>query len=148
MKNWNDKLMVLIVLFTGILFAATAVAEDKQPSGQVSISTTSIAIGLGTQWGSGVLLFKGKQYNFDLRGFSVIDVGVTTISAEGNVYHLDKVEDFFGTYRAAEAGAALGGGTGAVTMKNQAGVVMNLTSAKKGLKLKLAPEGLTVKKRN
>ncbi len=147
MIKWDPKLKVIVILIAGFLCAATAVAEDKQPSGQVSISTTSIAIGLGTQWGSGVLLFKGKQYNFDLRGFSVIDVGVTTISAEGNVYNLEKVEDFFGTYRAAEAGAALGAGAGAVTMKNQAGVVMNLTSAKKGLKLKLAPEGLTVKKR-
>ena len=147
MKKWYGKLMVLIVLFTGVLYAATAVAADEQPSGTVSISTTSIAIGIGTQWGSGVLLFKGKQHNFDVRGLSIIDVGVTTISAHGDVYHLNKIEDFAGTYTAVEAAGALAGGGGAAAMKNQKGVVMKIKSTQQGLKFKLAPEGLTVKMR-
>jgi len=74
----------------------------------------------------------------------VIDVGVTKIEATGNVYHLDKAADFAGTFTAASADIALGGGAGATTMKNQNGVVMNLTSSQKGIKLKLAPEGMTV----
>ncbi len=147
MKKWNDKLTGLIVLLTAFLYAGTAVAKEEQPSGTVSISTTSVAIGIGGQWGSGVLLYKGKHYNFDITGLSLIDVGITTISAEGNVYRLNKVEDFAGTYRSAGAGIALAAGAGAATMENQNGVVINLTSTEKGIKFKLAPEGITIKMR-
>ena len=143
-KKWNGKLIGLIVLLTCILFAATAVAKDVKPSATVSIKSTSVAIGIGVQWGDGVLSFKGKEYKFKIEGLSVIDVGVTKIEATGNVYHLDKAADFAGTFTAASADIALGGGVGATTMKNQNGIVMNLTSTQKGIKLKLAPEGMTV----
>jgi hypothetical protein len=144
-KKWNGKLIGLIVLLTCILFAATAVAKDAQPSATVSIASTSVAIGIGVQWGDGVLTFQGKQYKFKVDGLSVIDVGVTKISAAGTVYHLKNVADFAGTFAAASADIALGGGAGATTMKNQNGVVMNLKSTQTGIKLKLAPEGMTVK---
>jgi len=62
----------------------------------------------------------------------------------GKVYNLKKVSDLVGTFTAAEAGIAVGGGAGATTMKNQNGVVMNLTSAQSGIKFKLAPEGIKV----
>ena len=147
MRKINRNLTGLIILLTAFLYAGTAVAENEKPSGTVSISTTSVALGIGGQWGSGVLLFKDKQYNFDITGLSLIDVGITTISAEGDVYHLTKVEDFAGTYTAAEAGFALAAGASAATMKNQKGIVMSLTSTQKGIKFKLAPEGITVKMR-
>ncbi len=46
----------------------------------------------------------------------------------GKVYNLEKVSDFACTFTAAEAGIAVSGGAGASTMKNQNGVIMNLTS--------------------
>ncbi len=145
MEKWNGKLIGLIVLITCALFAATAVAKDAQPSGTVSIESTSVAIGIGVQWGDGVLTFQGKQYKFKVDGLSVIDVGATKISATGNVYHLKNAADFAGTFSAASADIALGGGVGATTMKNQNGVVMNLKSTQAGIKLKLAPEGMKIK---
>ncbi|MBW1842069.1 MAG: DUF1134 domain-containing protein [Deltaproteobacteria bacterium] len=145
MLKRNGKLIGIIVLFTCVLFVATAVAKDVEPSATVSIESTSVAIGIGVQWGDGVLTFQGKQYKFKIDGLSVIDLGVSKISAAGKVYHLKDVSDFAGTFTAAEAGIAIGGGVGAQTMKNQNGVVMNLTSTKTGIKLKLAPEGVKIK---
>jgi hypothetical protein len=145
MEKWNGKLIGLIVLITCALFAATAVAKDVQPSATVSIESTSVAIGIGVQWGEGVLTFQGKQYKFKVDGLSVIDVGVTKINATGNIYHLKNAADFAGTFTAASADIALGGGAGATTMKNQNGVVMNLKSTQTGIKFKLAPEGVKVK---
>jgi hypothetical protein len=144
MVKWNRKLIGLIVLFTCVLFAATAMAKDAQPSGTVSIELTSVAVGIGGEWGHGVLTFQGKEYKFKMNGFSVVDVGVSKISATGHVYHLKNVSDFAGTFSAAEAGIAIGAGAGASTMKNQNGVVMNLTSKKSGIKFKLAAEGVKI----
>ncbi|MFH2219836.1 MAG: DUF1134 domain-containing protein [Pseudomonadota bacterium] len=120
-------------------------AKDVEPSGTVTIESTSVAIGVGVQWGDGVLTFQGKQYKFKVDGLSVIDVGVSKINASGNVYYLNDIAAFAGTFTAAEAAIVLGGGAGAATMKNQNGVVMNLTSTKSGIALKLAPEGVTIK---
>jgi hypothetical protein len=55
------------------------------------------------------------------------------------------VADFAGNYTAAAAGATVGGGKGAVAMKNQNGVVMELTSTSKGVQFTLAPTGVEIK---
>jgi hypothetical protein len=144
MKIGNRKTIAVFVFLTCVFFSFATLSSADGPSGTVSIETTSIAIGIGFEWGNGVLKFKGKEYKFSVKGLSVIDLGVSSISATGNVYHLNKVSDFPGTFSAAGAGIAVGAGVGAATMENQYGVVMSLTSTKAGLKLKLAPEGLKV----
>ena len=55
MLKRNGKFVGLIVLFTCVLFAVTAVAKDMEPSATVSIASTSVAIGIGVQQGDGVL---------------------------------------------------------------------------------------------
>jgi hypothetical protein len=124
--------------------AAVTAAEDVQPSGTVTIDTRAIAFGVGVSWGGGVLNFQGEEHDFKVRGLSVLDIGMSGVSAVGEVYHLDNVADFAGTYMAAEAGGAIGGGAGAQVLKNQNGVVMRLTSTKAGAQLKLAVEGVKV----
>jgi hypothetical protein len=56
----------------------------------------------------------------------VIDLGVSNVSATGEVSDLKKLEDFAGTYAAAGTGAAAGGGAGVVALPNQNGVKMKL----------------------
>lgn len=124
--------------------APVGAAEDVKPSATVAMETKAVAVGVGYSWGDGVLSFQGEEYTFKIKGLSVIDVGISSISAQGDVYNLDRVEDFPGTFSAAEAGVAVGGGAGAQVMKNQNGVVMKVSSKKVGIQLKLAPEGLKV----
>lgn len=144
MRTWQKKVFVFVMVISFAVIGSVAYAEKGQPSGTVSIETTSVAVGIGYSWGEGVLNFQGKEYKFKIKGISVVDVGVSTISAKGHVYHLSRISDFPGTFSAAEAGIALGAGAGASTMENQYGVVMSLTSTKAGIKFKLAPEGLKV----
>jgi hypothetical protein len=143
-KIEKRKCILLFVLIAAMLFASTAMAKGEKPSGTVSIELTSVAVGIGGTWGNGVLTFQGKEYKFKMNGFSVVDVGVSKISATGHVYHLKNMSDFAGTYSAAEAGIAVGAGAGAQAMENQNGVVMKLTSTKAGIKFKLAAEGVKV----
>lgn len=145
MKNPKRNFLCFLLMVTFVMFTSFAVASDAKPSGTVSIESKTVALVVGIQWGDGVLKFNGKEYAFKVNGLSVIDIGISHISATGEVYHLEKVEDFAGTYTAAEASIVVGGGVGAVAMKNQNGIVMKLTSTKKGAQLKLAPEGIKVK---
>ena len=107
------------------------------------MSEGQVAVGIGYSWGKGVLDYKGQKYNFKVRGLSVVDVGITKATSAGKVYNLKKLEDFNGTYTAASAEGTLAGGAGALTMKNQNGVVINLVSTTAGVNLKLAVEGVS-----
>jgi len=77
------------------------------------------------------------------------DVGVKKADAVGKVYNLKKLSDFNGNYASAAAEGTVGGGAGASAMKNQNGVVVELTSTTQGINLKLAAEGvkLTLEKK-
>ena len=127
---------------------ATTAATAPRPSGTLSISTTSIAVGIGVNWGQGVLTTRGKRYTFELQGLEVGAVGMSKVQATGQVYHLGKVADFEGTYVAVGADAAVGGGAGLLTMRNQNGVVVNLQSVQQGIKLTAGGEGINIKLKN
>ncbi len=144
MKIGKRVCMFFFVMFTACVFVTAALASGDEPSGTVAISSKSIAIGIGVQWGEGVLNFQGKEYKFKLNGLSVIDLGVSSISATGNVYKLKNVSDFAGTFSSVESGIALGAGGGVQIMENQNGVVMKLKSTKAGIKFKLAAEGVKI----
>ena len=145
MKIGNRKTRIVFILLTCAFFSFVTLAGADEPSATISIESTSIAIGIGVEWGNGILKYKGEEYKFSVRGLSVFDLGVSSISAKGKVYNLKKLSDFSGTYTAAEAGIAVGAGVGASSMRNQNGVDITLTSTKAGIKFKLAPEGLKIK---
>ena len=127
------------------LSGAAAAAADDTPSGTVAIESKSVALGVGVSWGDGTLEYAGKTHTFSVQGLSVVDVGVSKVSARGKVYHLSKLEDFAGRFAAVQAGAAVGGGMSIVALRNQNGVVMELTSTQVGVKFTLAGEGIEVK---
>ena len=143
---WVFRMAVL-----GVLAAVTvAVAQDGPPSGKVTVESKSVALGVGVSWGSHVVrvfqkTFQGKPHKFSVNGLSVVDLGVAKVSASGEVFNLKKLADFGGNYVAGEAGAAVGGGAGVVTMKNQNGVVMRLKATESGVKFTLAGKGAEVK---
>jgi len=144
MTSRKRNLVCSIILAVCVLSAGTVIAAET-PSGTLEISSKTIAIGIGVNWGSGTLKFKGKNYKFKLNGLSVVDVGITSISAAGDVYNLKSVSDFAGTYSGGGAAVAVGGGGGAQSLTNQNGVTIKLKSKKQGVQLKLAPEGMEIK---
>ena len=128
------SLAMVVVLVLGLGLAG---AQAAPPSATVTIVAKQVAAGVGYTWGSGVLTFQGKTYNFAVTGLNVAAVGITEITATGEVYHLDKVADFQGNYAAAEAGAALIEGAAGLVMRNNRGVVVNLHAAQTGVNFTL-----------
>ena len=134
------------LLLLALALATTAISADSPtPSGKVSINSTSIAAGIGVSWGDGTLSLKGKNYKFSIQGLSLVDFGISKASAVGDVYNLTDVSKFEGNYAAGEAGFALAGGMGGMSLRNQSGVIMHLRSVTKGAKLQLGPSGMTIK---
>jgi len=131
-----------IALVTSLLALFPAMAADQAPDGTIELSGGSVAVGIGYSWGSGKLVFQGKQYTLKVSGLSIADVGVSDYTAAGSVYNLKKPEDIEGTYAAATAGATVGGGVSGAAMRNQNGVLIQLSATRQGLQFTFAPAGI------
>lgn len=112
--------------------------------GTVSFSGGAIAAGIGFQWGNGVLQWRGGQYPFRVTGLSVVDVGVSSVTASGTVRNLRNLADFNGNYVSISAGATLAGGGAVSALRNQNGVTIDGISTSQGVRLTLAPGGVNI----
>ena len=121
-----------------------AAADQSATEGTITFTGGAVAAGIGFQWGSGTLTYRGAQYPFRVRGLSVVDVGVSRISATGTVRNLRNVADFSGNYVSATAGATLAGGAAASVLRNQNGVTIEGISTSQGARLTVAPGGLNI----
>ena len=75
MVRWCYRVLSL-TLVCALLVVVGAVAAQDQPSGKISLYATSVAAGVGAQWGNGTLtLNNGKQYQFAVTGLEVGGVG-------------------------------------------------------------------------
>lgn len=127
------------------MVSLVSAADAPVPSGTVQISSSVVAVGIGVTWGDGNLSFQGQKYAFSVNGLSVADLGISTVTAAGEVFNLSKVEDFSGNYAAGEAGIAIAGGPSDVIMKNEHGVVLRLHGTQQGVRLTLAAQGVSLK---
>src|SRR5882762_3649515 len=94
-----------IALVTSLLALLPAMAADQGPAGTIEFSGGSVAVGIGYTWGSGKLVFQGRQYQLQVSGVSIADVSVSDYTAAGSFYNLKKAEDIEGTYASAAAAA-------------------------------------------
>jgi len=138
------SIMSVMIIASLLLMLHLISAETQPPDATLTWHTVSIADGVGYSWGAGVLTFQGHEYPFRIEELSVGEMGISRAEATGNVYHLTKLEDFSGDYAAASASAAIAEGSGVTTMRNQHGVVIDLTGIDRGVKLKFAVEGVKI----
>jgi len=124
--------------------APPATSGLSPTEGTVTFSGGAFAIGIGFQWGNGTLAFQGRQYPFKVTGLSVVDVGASGVTGSGSVRNLHNVADFSGNYVSVAAGVTIAGGGSVATLRNQNGVVVDLTTTAQGARLTLAPGGVNV----
>ena len=143
-------------LFTGFLCALTSAVlvlpaiaaedtkqtavqdrKDAKPSATLDIASDQMRLIFGGTAGKGVLHFNGKDYPFTYKSASA-GVGakaVKEMSAKGNVYFLNKVEDFAGQYTSIAQSAMAGSSEVSATYKNSKGVTIDLRGTLKGVGL-------------
>lgn len=112
--------------------ARVKVIKEGPPSATLDFEATQVRLILGGGGGKGVLHYGGKDYPFKGKGVSAGGIGYAEVAGTGNVFFLDKLEDFAGTYGAITGGAALVKGVGASSWQNQKCVVLILSSKSKG----------------
>ena len=147
MRSTRILLSLAMVMLLLAVAAPGQALPPQNPSGTVSIDLTSVAVGIGASWGSGVLRYQGQTYRFSVNGLTVGDVGASSISAVGNVYYLNNPSDLAGNYAAVGAGVTVGGGGGGVSMQNQKGVRIELYTVQQGLQLTVGPQGFNIEMR-
>ncbi len=157
MIRWSKTLLILMLavfLIAASYVGAQEKAQEKgkeppyskpYPMGQVTIKLKQMAAGVGLEWGSGVLTYEGKQYTFKVKGINLGGVGITSVTAQGNVYNLFSLGEFPGRYMATGAAVALFKGAEGEAFRNSKGVHITLKAVEKGVNLKIGPDGFTIK---
>jgi len=138
----NVKKIGILLLVLGAIAGFTQAATHEKPDATIKLKGGSVAAGIGYSWGSGTLTYQGKEYPVSVNGLSLGKVGISGSSATGEVYHLNKIEDFNGHYNAGSAGLTIAGGASATAMKNQNGVSVVVTSTTRGADVTVAGGGV------
>jgi len=120
------------------------VIKKGPPSATLNFEATQLRLLLGGGGGKGVLHYQSKDYPFTGKGASAGGIGYAEVEGTGEVFFLNKLEDFAGTYGAATAGAALVEGVSTASYQNQKCVVMILSSKSKGAGLFMGVAAISI----
>jgi hypothetical protein len=136
MNNLNKIAILLLALGVMTGFTQAATHHESKPDATLRLSTGGFALGIGVNWGSGTLTYRGKDYPVKVKGLSVGRVGATSSSAYGEVFNMKNLQDFNGHYDVGGAGTrgvTLGAGKTGTIMSNQAGVIVRISSTQQGV---------------
>jgi|SRR5271166_283782 len=119
--------------------------QGQTPSGSVEMHQVQAAYIASAGGGSGTLFFRGRSYPFTVGGAGIGGVGASTIDAEGDVYNLNNVYQFAGTYAQGRYGFVIGTqSAGDLWLQNESGVVMHLRAKRTGLMLSLGGDAVVI----
>ena len=135
-------LLLALGLSASMFAAEKAPAANEKPDGTIDFTGKSFALGIGKSWGSGTLHYKGKDYPIKVNGLALGKVGMTGVTARGNVYNLKNLRDFDGNYTSTGVGMTLAGGRSATAMKNQHSVKLAVYSTTKGFDVTVGGAGV------
>lgn len=138
----------LFMLLCGlVLLIASAVHAGQPPDGTLKITHRSVAEGIGLTWGEGILTYRGKDHPFSFHAsgrLRDVDVKMTAAELSGQVFNLKSLEDFNGNYKTSDGEKSPSGGGTRATVRNQKGVVVNLSSNVEGRKFSIMREGIDI----
>ena len=133
----NLKKIAILSLVVAVMTGFTqAASQHSGPDATLRLSGGSFALGIGFRWGSGTLTYKGKDYPVKVNGLSIGKVGMTGVSAIGEVFNLKHLQDFNGHYNVGAEGTrgvTIAKGKAGTLMSNQAGVIVRLAATQTGL---------------
>ena len=132
---------VALIALTGASLSSAAYAD----TGSVQLSVVKAGWFLGASGGSGTLVFKGKQYPLSVGGVSGgLVFGASATNLYGRVSNIRRPSDVAGVYGAVGAGAAVGGGARAITLRNEKGALLQLQGRQAGLMVNVDVSGMAI----
>ncbi len=133
-----------VSIVTAVMAVNSAPAEFELPSARFSFEGFSVGVLVGFMSGDGTLVFQGREYPFKVRSFSLLDIGGSSLEANGVVYNLTEVMDFEGKYGGGFFGTTVIQGGRSGVLSNGKGVRLQLDTLQSGLELNLGGGGLSV----
>ena len=134
--------------FAAALTAATVVAaapsQSQAATGTIRLHIVKAGVVIGGSDGYGILTLGRRHYRLKVNGSSIGTLGVATVDLVGTVSNLRRASDIAGPYSDASAGLAIIGGSSAVTLQNDRGVIMQLQGLQTGLQIALSLGGTTI----
>lgn len=142
--------------FALAITTATAYADEHElcrvdlataaPSAVVSGKVKSVGFMVGLRWGNGVLtLSNGEQRRFSILGGKILETGIAANVFTGEVYNLNNVDDFEGTYWGASQKISIVKSRGEAIANNSRCVVVRIRAVGHGLQLSApAPSGVEI----
>ncbi len=121
---------------------------DLPVSGTIEGRVTTVGFIVGVRWGEGTLtLNDGSQHKFTGSGAKLLETGAAEVTFKGNVYNLEKIENFEGDFAAVSGGlTVIKGLTGGAVLNNGNCVYINVEIESKGVRLSApAPGGVLIK---
>jgi hypothetical protein len=144
---FSPLLLCVVLLVPGEAAAAGQASQNEPgdvPAARVTMEFGQGAFILSAAGGKGTLTFKGRRYAFKVGGLGIGGLGVSKITASGEVFNLKRIEDFPGAFFQARAGYAAIKGKGVQWLENSNGVIMKLRSTSRGVSLNLGADGLVI----
>ena len=135
-----------VIALLAMLGLAGMSTRSQADTGQVAVVFTKGGFVIGVGGGEGVLLLRGKRYPFTVSGMSVgFTIGASTTKLVGRALNLRGPESIEGSYSAVGAGGAIAGGVGGVQLRNNNGVVLQLSGPKVGAEVSVAVAGVAIR---
>jgi hypothetical protein len=153
--NMNSKLMMrfqgmamalLLVLVAGCSSTTTdGVASNPRAPGHITIRENQV-LRMGDEGGvgEGTLIFQGWQHTFEIKNMILGGIGPGTVELDGEVWNLEKVQDFAGTYHPVKEEFKAGEGLSGVWAENEKGVRVHVRTRGQDLSISLHSEGSVV----
>jgi hypothetical protein len=125
--------------------ASTFQAPDTPPSATLSVEAVSAAFDGAVATGKGTLNYQGQVHHFTMAGLGIGGTGLQKVSGTGEVYNLNNLADFAGTYRGVSKGLTLFKGKTQSRVTNEHGVVVYVAAETKGIASDTGARGFEVK---
>ena len=131
-----------IVFLLAMTWSAPTIA---QATGYIQMKFAKAGLVAGLGGGTGILTYRGRRYPFRVTGLSLgFTAGASIGRFEGRAMYLREVADFAGTYSGTGAGGALAGGIGAVHLRNEKGVRIELRGPRAGVEFGANLSGVVI----
>ncbi len=142
---------VLTVLAAGRAAHAQRGRPDPNPDASIEIEQVRVGVlAVGASVGGGRLHFRGEEHRFSVRGIEFGSIGVSSLSARGEVFGLRRLQDFAGRYtEQVSPRQRIEGQTGPETrwLRNAAGVELRLRTDRAGGQFRFNDAGVTIELR-
>jgi hypothetical protein len=158
MQIWDemkkDRLMTGVALAMALLLVLVAGCSstttdggtsDPKASGHITIREDQVLrMGDDGGVGEGTLIFQGWQHKFEVKNMILGSIGRGTVELDGEVWNLERVEDFAGTYRPVAADVKADKGLSGLWAGNEKGVRIHIRTKGQDIEIRLHTEGSVV----